>query len=486
LEKKSILIVEDEVITGMELREQLESWGYVVPVVAHSREEAMEAIWREVPDAILLDIRLGESMTGIDLARQVRAVSNVPILFLTAHSDDETIRKAAATGPVAFLTKPVSDRILDANLRLAFMSPVTSKEGLTPIPPIEALHVAAITVDSEWNLKACNHHALALVPGIAAAKNLKDILSSGLVLEATTQDFLPAIMENGLELFVHTEDLPVEYLGSRIVFFEKMAPKDRVLIESMASDLNAEIMKLLPENGRLHSRLSIYGELLPSTSGSGDLYDVIPVSEGLVVFYLMDIMGHGLIPALSACTIHEIIRSLSRDEKAQARAGNRDFDIVNILKVLNNRLVSEWQPGRFMALTMGLLDLDRGTLVLVQSGQPYTLLCSANGILSFSDKQGLALGVQQNPWFLPVKTTFRPGDRLVVASDGYLAAFVDDEARRGVHGLLALEEVIRPWLNASLDDFTAGIRSARKPHKQADETRDDATILILESPGANA
>jgi two-component system, cell cycle sensor histidine kinase and response regulator CckA len=118
VKKASIMVVEDEGIVGLQIKKSLESHGYSVPVVALSGEDALRRIAQTEIDLIVLDIRLKGKLTGIEVARRVRATLKIPVIYLTAHSDEETLRQARETDPCGYLVKPFDERALDAIVQI--------------------------------------------------------------------------------------------------------------------------------------------------------------------------------------------------------------------------------------------------------------------------------------------------------------------------------------------------------------------------------
>ena len=108
----TILVVEDEALVGMELEEGLTNLGYWVPEVVTKGDEVASAFDRLAPDLILMDIRIGGSIDGIEAALRVRQHSKVPLVFLTAYNDARTLARATEVRPDGFLIKPFSDREL--------------------------------------------------------------------------------------------------------------------------------------------------------------------------------------------------------------------------------------------------------------------------------------------------------------------------------------------------------------------------------------
>ncbi len=121
----AILIVEDEAVVALDLKIQLLDLGYDVSGIAASGHEAVTAVEHRLPDLILMDVRIQGAIDGIDVAKDIRNRHEVPVIFLTSHSDDETVGRAAATAPYGYLTKPYQARELRAGIEVAL-----TKSGL--------------------------------------------------------------------------------------------------------------------------------------------------------------------------------------------------------------------------------------------------------------------------------------------------------------------------------------------------------------------
>jgi DNA-binding LytR/AlgR family response regulator len=104
--KLKILIVEDEMLIGAKISLFLTELGYEVTAILPRAEEALLHVQENLPDIALLDVRLKGDMDGIALAELLQKQHNLPIIFLTANSDDATFNRAKATKPFAFLAKP--------------------------------------------------------------------------------------------------------------------------------------------------------------------------------------------------------------------------------------------------------------------------------------------------------------------------------------------------------------------------------------------
>lgn len=114
-----ILVVEDEAIVAADIQDRLEVLGYEVAGWATTGEEALELARTESPDLLLMDIMLKGPMNGIQAAQQVRESMSLPVIFLTANSDDAVLDQAKFSEPFAYLLKPFEERQLRTNIEMA-------------------------------------------------------------------------------------------------------------------------------------------------------------------------------------------------------------------------------------------------------------------------------------------------------------------------------------------------------------------------------
>lgn len=120
-EGKRVLIVEDEAIVALQLKYELMKLGYAVAGIAATGEQALKMVDEVCPDAILMDIHLQGGMDGIETARRVPRYLHVPLIYLTAYSEDATLNRAADTNPYGYLIKPFVDRELHATIKMAMI-----------------------------------------------------------------------------------------------------------------------------------------------------------------------------------------------------------------------------------------------------------------------------------------------------------------------------------------------------------------------------
>ena len=113
-----IMVVEDERIVALNLKQRLTRMGYEVTAVVTSGEKALAAIAAGPPDIVLMDIHIDGDMDGIATAAAIPAELHLPVVYLTAYSEEHTLERARATQPYGYLLKPFSERELHATMQM--------------------------------------------------------------------------------------------------------------------------------------------------------------------------------------------------------------------------------------------------------------------------------------------------------------------------------------------------------------------------------
>jgi len=119
MSKKKILIIEDDHVIGMEIRDRLETLGYNVLTRLSYGEDAIEQAGDLRPDLILMDIQLAGEIDGIQAAEEIRELYDIPVIYLTAYADDNTLERAKITEPFGYVLKPFEERELVSTIEMA-------------------------------------------------------------------------------------------------------------------------------------------------------------------------------------------------------------------------------------------------------------------------------------------------------------------------------------------------------------------------------
>jgi signal transduction histidine kinase len=114
-----ILVVEDERIVAKDISKRLEKLGYIVVATASSGQEAIRKAIETRPDLVLMDVQLRGDMDGVDTAQHIRADIDIPVIYLTAYADQNTLQRAKITEPFGYIVKPFDERDLHAAIEIA-------------------------------------------------------------------------------------------------------------------------------------------------------------------------------------------------------------------------------------------------------------------------------------------------------------------------------------------------------------------------------
>lgn len=196
-----ILVVEDENIVAIDIKRRLTNLGYAVAGVLSSGEEAVLKCGELGPDLILMDIMLDGKIDGIEAAVQIKNKYSVPVIFLTAYTDEKTIQRAKIAEPFGYILKPFEVRDLRSTIEIALYKADTQKKlkeseqwlNVT----LKSIGDAVIAIDSDKKIKFMNPLAEKLTQSCQAdaiGKQLDDVYK--VVNEISDEDLILLLSHN--------------------------------------------------------------------------------------------------------------------------------------------------------------------------------------------------------------------------------------------------------------------------------------------------
>ncbi len=202
MSKTQILIVEDEGLIAKDLQSMLRRLGYDVPVTVGTGDLAIQTAAANQPDLILMDIQLKGNMDGVMAAQTIKERQDVPIVFLTANSDEATLQRAKVTDPFGFLIKPFEERSIQAGIEVALYKHKTEKKNREReqwlSTTLKSIADAVVTTDAQGKVTFLNAAAESLTGWIhqaALGRPYGEIFS---ILEVETRQVPPDAIAKAL------------------------------------------------------------------------------------------------------------------------------------------------------------------------------------------------------------------------------------------------------------------------------------------------
>jgi CheY-like chemotaxis protein len=127
-EKYKILVIEDEGLVAKDIGNMIRQLEYETPYIVHSGEEALKMLSEVRPDLVLMDIGLRGEIDGVETAERIKAQVEVPIIYLTSYSDEDTLQRAKGTDPYGYIIKPFEAIELKTTVEMALSRYKTEKQ----------------------------------------------------------------------------------------------------------------------------------------------------------------------------------------------------------------------------------------------------------------------------------------------------------------------------------------------------------------------
>ncbi|ABD40217.1 response regulator receiver domain protein (CheY-like) [Methanospirillum hungatei JF-1] len=190
-----ILIVEDEMVISMELAQTLKRLGYGIAGQVTRGEDAILKAGMVRPDLVLMDIMLQGEIDGIEAADRIHDLYDIPVVFLTAHSDEATLQRAIAVQPSGYLIKPFRDRELYSTIELSLHKHDLRRRLMPhlsqPLEPEVPGDVPCLFLTPDWIISGGNANAFELLdvsPDSCIRRRFDTLISLNPSLRVTMPD----------------------------------------------------------------------------------------------------------------------------------------------------------------------------------------------------------------------------------------------------------------------------------------------------------
>lgn len=301
-----ILIVDDERVVARDLERTLTQLGYAVAGRAGSGEEAVRQARALEPSLVLMDIHLGEGMDGVDAAREIREGIDVPIVYLTAFSDRETLERAKATAPAAYLMKPFRERDVVCTIELAKHRHANERALRARVRTLDdavtAIGTAVVTTDADARVTYLNPVAQHLTGWTDADARGRDIADVVRLAHADVLVPVSVDVARGETTLTRAggESVAVEDCSAPVRDDED-ALIGRVLVMRDASErretqvvLDALRGQLAQSSARFHTLMNCSSDSVIVFDRERRIRDVNPAAEALLRAERHDVVGTGV------------------------------------------------------------------------------------------------------------------------------------------------------------------------------------------------
>jgi PAS domain S-box-containing protein len=220
LVKPRILIVEDGMIMAEDMRRRCEALGYRVAAIVTTGEEALDVAEVIRPDLVLMDVRLSGNIDGVEAARRMHEELDLPVVYVTAYSDDATLARAKRTGPFGYLLKPVGARDLHTTIEMALYRYAAEQElresHALSRAQLEASPDPVALTDVQGRILSCNQRYVDLL-GFSSES---EAIGTSFLEALSTQDLrrwtksLPRAVDRG---FLEADEFTFTCAGGRLI-----------------------------------------------------------------------------------------------------------------------------------------------------------------------------------------------------------------------------------------------------------------------------
>lgn len=511
MKKARILVVEDEGLVAAQIRETLEGLGYDVPAVAATGANALERLSEIEPDLVLMDIQLKGGMNGIEAAQRMRARLDVPVVYLTAFSDTETLEQAKLTDPLGYVLKPFDERSLHATIQMALHRHERARgsleSGRWASAVAASMSDAVLIADPKGLVTFVNPAAEELlgrpqgdlVGGrIADAATVVDGATGSRIVLPVSEPLAEGrsalrgdcrvVGPDGAETPVEVSASPLRgaegTLFGLLYVFRRTSERERVqhLVLRELEELARLAKRNLPARDARLPGCRVDWIFHPSELSGGDVVGYAALDAGRAGFWAVDVIGQGVTSALFSLLLHSVlsvdtdrggilVASRCEEPRRQVR------DPADVVRELNRRFYLEQDRNPFFTLAYGVLDADRGILGLVRAGHPHPLFVRADGTTRVLRPEGYAIGLFPRAEAVVEEVRFAKGDRLLLYSDGLVGATNAGGER---FGSTRLSELARRHRDTGLREMVEAIDAEVVAFSGGGAFADDVSLLVVE------
>jgi sigma-B regulation protein RsbU (phosphoserine phosphatase) len=351
---------------------------------------------------------------------------------------------------------------------------VTAEDGAAALEMLHSRHFDVLVTD--WMMPRVD--GLELVRRVREQTSLEEYLHIIMMTakgeEQTVRHALAAGVDDFLQKPVDPLQIELGIASARRVvdLQRRLTQRNRRLADAQARiqadlDAAAEAQQRLLPTPQMQQAIRYGWKVQPSLTIGGDTLNVLPVAPDRLLFFHLDVSGHGIRSALGSFTMNTRISLLAPSKPEQ---------LLDTVAIVNADMTAQQAGESYLTMVAGLVDQRTGEVVLVRAGHPLPLLVQAGGRSEWVEEGGLPLGLFDEVEHSLVRLSLGPGDRLILYSDGVTDSGVGDD-QLGEAGLKAFAEThstqTLPAFLDSLEEMLAQKWNGNPPE-------DDISVLVIE------
>jgi two-component system cell cycle sensor histidine kinase/response regulator CckA len=343
MNETTIFIVEDEAIVAENLTSKLEQLGYAVAGIATRGEEAVEMALHLKPQLILMDIQLEGDLDGITAAEMIRQRYDMPVIFLTAHSDPATLARAKITGPFGYILKPFELRDLATQIELAFSKHRAEQELRAQREwlrvTLNSIGDAVIATDDQGRITFMNPVAESLTGWSVAEATGKPLQAIFRIVNehtrATLEDPVGKVLQSGRVVGLANHTVLLQRDGRGVPIDDSGAPildvQGRIQGVVLVFRDISERRRVLAQQEKLLMAIEQVGEAVVITDPDGTIEYVNPAFERTTGYSRAEAVGQN----------PRILKSGKQDKKFYRRL----WETVASGKTYQGRMINRRKDG---------------------------------------------------------------------------------------------------------------------------------------------
>ena len=500
-----ILIVEDEELVALAIKKCLEGFGYEVPCVVVTGEEAVRKSETVGADLVLMDIHLQGKMNGIDAASLIKDSTHVPVVYLTAYSDADTLDRAKLTEPFGFILKPFEERALEATVKMALSRSRAQKElegthdrmssilhsvgdGIVVTEPNGVVEYANARATSLLHLPDPLPPSRSIFPFLTltpagssepVALHLDDVVHAGLSVKfarcrLTRPDGSVCLVDVRLEPYKGSD------AGSRgiVWVFRDASERDRIqdFVTAEIHDAARLHRSLLPPDSMDLQGLRLAGFLVAAGFAAGDLYNFFTIDREHTGLYMVDVAGHGLAAASMALLLNRLL--VPHQGSLLPFLGANALNPGEVVARLN-ALFCDGHDQMFFTICYAVIDRATMSLRMARAGHPYPVIVKRDGSLAEIRAGGNAVGLSPELTLEESQFALNAGERLYIYSDGLTEC---SDARGQQFSRARFLDLAAESIRDDLPGAVARIRNEVISWRGRESFDDDVSLVALEAP----